>query len=298
LRRRAAIVLSARADISANRPCFCGHIRVSGHTLRPKVMSMLAIVLFAPFARAASRALAWWLARLLSWAILVVFGLFGAATPAGAEDAPPALDPALLESVRALALANRASEPGAPRVEVTIGQLDPRLHLAPCQNIEPYVPVGMRLWGKARVGLRCKVGPIPWNVYLPITVKVWGRALVVPAGAVVGSILTSADLAEAEVDLAEEFSAAIVEPKLAVGRVLAQNLKPGQTLRQAHLKIRQWFAAGETVKVVATGEGFSLESEAQALSNGLEGQPARVRTDSGRVLTGVPAGERRIEVSL
>ncbi|MGZ5206503.1 MAG: flagellar basal body P-ring formation chaperone FlgA, partial [Caldimonas sp.] len=165
-------------------------------------------------------------------------------------------------------------------------------------SIEPYLPAGMRLWGKARVGLRCKVGPTPWNVYLPITVKVWGRALVVPAGAVAGGTLTSADLAEAEVDLAEDVAPAVVDPKLAVGRVLAQNLKPGQTLRQSHLKVRQWFAAGETVKVVASGEGFALESEAQALSNGLEGQPARVRTESGRVLTGLPAGERRIEVAL
>ena len=82
------------------------------------------------------------------------------------------------------------------------------------------------------------------------------------------------------------------------GRVLAQNLKPGQTLRQGHLKVRQWFVAGETVKVVASGEGFALESEAQALSNGVEGQPARVRTENGRVLTGLPSGERRIEVSL
>ncbi|MEO8526637.1 MAG: flagellar basal body P-ring formation chaperone FlgA [Caldimonas sp.] len=259
---------------------------------------MLAIVLFAPFARIASRAFAWWLARLLSWAILVVFGLFGLTTPAGAQDAATALDPALLESVRALALGNKAGEPGAPRIEVAIGQLDPRLHLAPCQSIEPYIPSGMRLWGKARIGLRCKVGPTPWNVFLPITVKVWGRALVVPGGAVAGSTLTSADVAEAEVDLAEEFTPALVDARLAVGRILAQNLKPGQTLRQGHLKIRQWFAAGETVKVIALGEGFSLESEAQALSNGVEGQPARVRTESGRVLTGVPSGERRIEVSL
>src|SRR5664279_3732780 len=245
---------------------------------------MLVIVLFAPLARAASRAFSWWLARMMAWAILVGFGLLGVAAPAEAQDtapAPaPALDAALLESVRTLAL-GKAAEAGAPRVEVTIGQLDPRLHLAPCQNIEPYLPAGVRLWGKARVGLRCKVGPIPWNVYLPITVKVWGRALVVPAGAAAGATLSSADLAEAEVDLAEEFTPALVDPKLAVGRVLAQNLKPGQTLRAAHLKIRQWFVAGDTVKVLAQGEGFALESEAQALSNGVEGQTARVRTESG-----------------
>lgn len=254
---------------------------------------MLAVVLFAPLARAASRALAWW----LSCAALVAFGLLGAARLAGADEAAAQLDPAVLDSVRALAL-GKAGETGAPRVEVAIGQLDPRLHLAPCQNIEPYVPAGMRLWGKARIGLRCKVGPTPWNVYLPVTVKVWGRALVTPAGASAGSVLTSADLAEAEVDLAEEFTPAVVDTRLAIGRVLAQNLKPGQTLRQAHLKIRQWFVAGDTVKVIASGDGFSLESEAQALSNGVEGQPARVRTESGHVLTGLPSGERRIEVSL
>jgi len=256
---------------------------------------MLSIVLLSPLARVAPRAFARRLARLLGWAGLVLFGLLGAAAPAGAE--APSLDASLLDNVRALAL-GKAAETSGSRVEVTIGQLDPRLRLAPCQSIEPYLPPGVRLWGKARIGLRCKVGPTPWNVYLPITVKVFGRALVVPAGAAAGSVLADTDLAEAEVDLAEEFTAALVEPKLAVGRVLAQNLKPGQTLRQAHLKTRQWFVAGETVRVVATGPGFALESEAQALSNGLEGQPARVRTESGRVLTGVPSGERRIEVAL
>jgi flagella basal body P-ring formation protein FlgA len=254
---------------------------------------MLAIVLFGSLARATPRALAWALAG----AIMFVLLLLGCAMPAGAEETSPGLDPALLESVRTLAL-DKAAVPGAPRIEVVLGQLDPRLHLAPCAHVEPYLPAGVRLWGKARIGLRCTQGPTPWNVYLPITVKVYGRALVVPAGAVAGSVVASADLAEAEVDLAEESSAAIVEPKLAVGRVLAQAMKPGQTLRQGHLKARQWFAAGETVKVVAAGEGFILESEAQAISNGIEGQPARVRTESGRVLTGVPSAERRLEVTL
>ena len=258
---------------------------------------MLSIVLLAPLARAGIPALARWLARLLGGLILVGFGLFGTGRPAGAAEPAPALDACVLDSVRSLAL-SATTERGGPRLEVVIGQLDPRLHLAPCQRIEPYLPAGVRLWGKARIGLRCTSGPTPWNVFLPVTVKAWGRALVVPAGATAGTVLASSDLAEAEVDLAEDFTPSIVDARLAVGRTLAQTLKPGQALRQGHLKIRQWFSAGETVRVVATGEGFALESEAQAISNGIEGQPARVRTDSGRVLTGVATGERRIEVSL
>jgi len=248
---------------------------------------MLSIVLFSAFARVNPGDLA--------WAILIALVLLGCAGPAGADE--QALDPALLESVRSLA-ASQAGPAGPSRIEVAVGQLDPRLHLAPCRRVEPYVPAGVRLWGKSRIGLRCTQGPTAWNVYLPVTVKVWGRALVVPAGAAAGGVLAAADLAEAEVDLAEEAGAAIVEPRLAAGRVLAQGLRPGQPLRQTHLKARQWFAAGETVRVVASGEGFALESEGQAISNGVEGQPARVRTESGRILTGLPAGERRLEVAL
>ena len=112
------------------------------------------------------------------------------------------------------------------------------------------------------------------------------------------SVLAEADLDEAEVDLAEEFTPVFFDRQLVVGRTLAQALRPGQAVRQAHIKSRQWFAAGETVKVVAVGDGFSLEGIGQALTNGIEGQPAKVRTENGRVVTGIPAGERRMELVL
>ena len=187
---------------------------------------------------------------------------------------------------------------GAPRVEVSVGQLDPRLRLAPCQCVEPYVPDGMRLWGKSRIGLRCTQGTAKWNVYLPITVRVFGTALVARHGVSAGSVLAADDLAQAEVDLAEDSSPALANAHLAVGRTVTQALKAGQSLRQASLKARQWFAAGETVTVLAQGDGFSVAGEAQALNPGIAGQPVRVRTESGRVLTGLPVGERRVELPL
>jgi len=249
---------------------------------------MLSIVLLAPLARVAPRRLAWF--------FLVACGVLFAALPANAQEAPT-LAAGLVDQVRSMAL-DKAAAPPAARVEIVVGQLDPRLHLAPCERIEPYLPTNVRLWGKSRIGLRCAQGRTAWNVYLPIVVKVWGRALVVPAGAAAGSVLADGDLDEAEVDLAEEFTPVFFERKLVAGRTLAQALRPGQAVRQAHLKSRQWFAAGETVKVVAVGDGFALEGVGQALTHGIEGQPAKVRTENGRVVTGVPAGERRMELTL
>ena len=191
-----------------------------------------------------------------------------------------------------------ASAGAAPRVEIEIGRLDPRLRLAPCARIQPYLPPGVRPWGRSRIGLRCTQGAVAWNVYLPITVKVFGPGVVVALPVAAGSTLTAADLAEAEVDLAEESTPVITDRAQLEGRVLARALQPGQAVRQGHLKLRQFFAAGETVRVVARGEGYALEVEGQALNPGIEGSPARVRTESGRILTGQPVAERRLELLL
>jgi flagellar basal body P-ring formation protein FlgA len=242
------------------------------------------------------------LARGLAATLLALAAALAMAQPVAAP--PEALDGGIAQQVRELALAGvqggapAAGAYGAPRFEVSVGQLDTRLRLAPCQHIEPYVPDGMRLWGKSRIGLRCMQGPSKWNVYLPVTVKVFGNALVATSGVAAGSVLSAADLTPGEIDLAEDSSAPIMKTELALGRVLARPLKAGQGLRQSHLKARQWFAAGETVTVLAQGDGFSVAGEAQALNPGIEGQPVRVRTESGRVLTGQPIGERRVELAL
>jgi flagella basal body P-ring formation protein FlgA len=227
----------------------------------------------------------------LAFALALVLAL-----PWARADAPADLE----QQVRALAIAGAQpnARAGVTRVEVQVGQLDPRLRLAPCQRIEPYLPAGTRLWGRTRIGLRCTEGASRWNVFLPVAVKLFGPALVVTAPLPAGHVLAEADLASAELDLAEEASPALIRSELAVGRSLARALDAGQGLRQAHLKPRQWFAAGEPVKVVALGAGFSVAGEGLAMTPGVEGQPARVRTESGRVLVGMPVGERRMELSL
>ncbi len=203
-----------------------------------------------------------------------------------------------LEGAKAAAAAAPAGPVAAPRIEVEVGQLDPRLRLAPCQKVDAYVPESARLWGHSRIGLRCVQGAVKWSVYLPITVKVFGIAMVATNSLSSGSVLAATDLASAEVDLAEDSAAAVTRGELAIGRTLTRALKPGQSLRVSHLKMRQWFTAGETVLLVGQGEGFSVAGEAQALNPGIEGVAVRVRTDSGRVLTGMPVGERRVELNL
>jgi flagella basal body P-ring formation protein FlgA len=80
--------------------------------------------------------------------------------------------------------------------------------------------------------------------------------------------------------------------------MLARPLAAGDTLREQDLRARQWFAAGDTVRIVAGGTGWRIDSEGQALGPGIEGQSVRVRTESGRIVSGIAVADRRVEVAL
>lgn len=211
----------------------------------------------------------------------------------------PSLDPALLERVRALAeQAARAAAPPGTRVAVEIGSLDPRLRLAPCQQVQPYLPPGTAAWGRSRIGLRCTAGMARWNVTLPVRVAVFGRAVVAAGPLPAGVTLTQEMLALADIDIAAEPGAVYTDPAALIGRSLARPLGAAEAVRAPVLKSRQWFAAGERVQVLAVGPGFSVASEAQALTAGVEGQEVRVRFENGRVASGRAVAERRVELLL
>lgn len=184
-----------------------------------------------------------------------------------------------------------------PRIEVTLGELDPRLRLAPCAKVSAYVPRGSALWGRTRVGLRCEQGA-RWNVFWPVTVKVWGPGLVAARAVMAGETLQPGDFKLTEVDLAAEPSAAVTDLEALSGRTLARPLQAGQGVREADLRVRRWFAAGEPVRLVVRGSGFQAAATGTALAHGDEGRCARIRVESGRVLCAQPVGEGLAELSL
>lgn len=192
----------------------------------------------------------------------------------------------------------QSANPAPLRMEVGIGALDARLRLAPCSHVEPYIPVGSRLWGRTRLGLRCTQGGGRWNVFLPVTVKAFGPAWVLRDNVVAGSVLTAADAVQAEADWAAEPSPVVVEAAQWVGQVASRSLVAGQPLRQSMVKAAQAFAAGTPVRVVAQGPGFEISSDAEAITPGVVGQPVRVRMENGRIANGIVVDLRTVRLPM
>ncbi|MCS4511224.1 flagellar basal body P-ring formation chaperone FlgA [Xylophilus ampelinus] len=234
-----------------------------------------------------------------------------AAVHAAAAAIPPAAVPVApgLEAVPDIAAASRqfldaavAQAPAAAnmplRMEVSLGALDSRLRLAPCARVEPYLPPGMRLWGKTRLGLRCLEGAVRWNVFLPVTVKAFGPAWVVQGAVAPGTTLAAGDAVEAEVDWAEDASPIVSDPAQWIGTTVTRALQPGQALRQSLVRAPQAFGAGSQVRIVAQGPGFAVTSGGQAINAGFVGQQVRVRMDNGRIMNGTVVDSQTVQMAL
>jgi flagellar basal body P-ring formation protein FlgA len=208
-----------------------------------------------------------------------------------------AVPPAAMQ--RALALAQSVAAAIAPqdaRVVALPGVADPRLMLAPCAQVDVYLPAGVPPWGRTRVGLRCTSGPVRWNVFMPITVQVLAPALALNTALPAGARITESQLQRVQADWGALPQPPFAAPESLLGRTLARPVAAGQPLQAGDLQARHWFSAGEPVRVLASGSGFAVASEGVALTPGVEGQPARVRVAGDRVLVGRATGERQVEV--
>ncbi|WP_179405434.1 flagellar basal body P-ring formation chaperone FlgA [Burkholderia guangdongensis] len=211
------------------------------------------------------------------------------ATPPGQQDA---------ESVRRAALAYLQQQAeGLPgKTTVTVSPSFAR-GLAACATLEPFLPTGARLWGRTTVGVRC-VGERPWTVYLQAKVAVQAPYYVAARQIAPGEALTAADLVARDGDLTVLPRTIITDPSQAVGAIALARVSAGLPLRQDMLRSAASVTAGQTVRVVAAGQGFTISAEGAALASAPPGQQVRVRMAAGQIVTGIVKDAGTVELPL
>ncbi|KUZ33234.1 flagellar basal body P-ring formation chaperone FlgA [Burkholderia territorii] len=224
-----------------------------------------------------------------------------AAAPAPATTAPqPAPPPGQQDpgTIRRTALAflqqQVAGLPG--KTTATVAAAFPR-GLAACTTLEPFLPTGARLWGRTTVGVRC-AGARPWTVYLQAKVAVQATYYVAARQIAPGEPLTAADLVARDGDLTVLPLAVITDPAQAVGATALARISAGLPLRQDMLKSAASVSAGQTVRVVAAGPGFTISAEGSALANAAPGQSVRVRMAAGQIVTAIVKDAGTVEIPL
>jgi flagella basal body P-ring formation protein FlgA len=218
-----------------------------------------------------------------------------AAAPAQPEPLPGQQDS---EAIRTTALAflqqQSAGLPG--KVDITVAPAFPR-GLAACMVLEPFMPSGARLWGRVTVGVRC-AGQRPWTIYLQARISLHATYYLAGRAMSPGEVLTAADLVAREGDLTGLPQAIVTDPSQAVGSVTLTRVSAGMPLRRDMLKSASAVSIGQTVRVVAAGEGFAISSEGSAMNNASPGQQVRVKTPNGQVISGIVKDGATVEIQL
>lgn len=185
-----------------------------------------------------------------------------------------------------------AGQPGQMNYQVE--DIDPRLVLQACDDLEPFLPTGSRLIGKTSVGVRCNRDK-GWTIFVPVQIKLTQQLLINTRQLAAGHVISADDLStqSREVNRLD----GLTDPLQVVGKVLRYSISAGQMLRSEMLRVPYSVKQGQTVQLLVQGDSFSIRSSGVALNDASEGQLAKVRNYAGSVVNGVAHGNGVVEIA-
>jgi flagella basal body P-ring formation protein FlgA len=224
--------------------------------------------------------------------LLIVFLLLShtalAQTPARQNPA------ALRLSVQQFLETQSAGLPG--QISVTVGAIDPRLNLASCPALQPFLAAGSRAWGKTTVGVRCSA-PSPWTLYVQANVSVLGDYIASAVPLAQGQAIEQRQLMTMQGDLTTLPPGIATDMAQVVGRMSNLSLASGTPLRLDALRSKPVVLQGQMVRLISSGAGFSVSAEGRAIGNASEGQVVQVRTPGGQQISGIARHGGLVEVA-
>lgn len=230
--------------------------------------------------------------KLLPALLLAAPVVFAAPTPGAAVRQ----DLTALKAVVSQYLQTQAG--GLPgQVTVTVGAIDPRMSLAACPAPQAFQQPGARAWGKTTVGVRC-TAPAAWTVYIQAQVSVLAEYVAAAVPLAQGQAIDAAQLVLIKGDIAAMPNGIVTDMAQAVGRSATVSLPAGTPLRLDTLRSKPVVQQGQMVRVISTGNGFSVSAEAKAIGTAGEGQVVQVRTPSGAILSGTARAGGLVEVGI
>jgi flagella basal body P-ring formation protein FlgA len=232
--------------------------------------------------------------RRLLLAVLLT-AMSAAQAQAQTQTAPVRQDTAAIRrAVEQFLQVQSAGLPG--QVTVAVGAIDNRMNLAACADPQAFFGPGARAWGKTTVGVRCAT-PTPWTVYIQASVTVIGDYIASAAPLAQGQAIEAGQLTTLKGDLTMLPAGIATDMGQVIGRSTNISLPPGTPMRLDTLRSKPVVQSGQLVRLVSSGSGFSVSSEARAMGTAGDGQVVQVKTSGGQQITGIAKTGGLVEVA-
>ena len=166
--------------------------------------------------------------------------------------------------------------------------------LPQCEQPALSVMSSSKLWGNQTVLAQCGTG----KRYIQVMVEATGSYVVAAQSIPRGSVLEQSSVALKRGRLDQLPPRTMLDINQAQDAVMLRDVAPGQPIQLSMIRQSWRVKAGQKVQVIASGEGFSVNGEGQALNNAAVAQNARVRMPSGQVVSGQVDSDGNILINL
>lgn len=168
----------------------------------------------------------------------------------------------------------------------------PSIAVAKCEIPQFSMPSSARRWGTLSVLVQCPQD----KRYLQVEVQVTGGYPVASAPLSRGQHISAADFNIMQGRLDRLPTGSIMEISQLDNAVLTRDVAAGQPVTSSMMR-RTWIIkAGQSVQILAQGDGFNVTSEGKALNNAAIADNVRVRLASGQIISGKATEQGTIEL--
>ncbi len=185
-----------------------------------------------------------------------------------------------------------ANSPGTPAYK--IGEIDSRLRLDACQDMQMSLPMGYRLLGKTMVRVQCISGA-SWSFSIPVQISINVTYYAAARPLASGQEVREGDLTPQQGDLAALPGSVVLDPARAIGRTLNSPIAAGNPLRQEMLRSQIVIRQHQKVRIFFRSAGIEVMNEGTALGNAMEGQPVRVKVSNGQTVQGTARADGSVD---
>ncbi|MEZ3498203.1 flagellar basal body P-ring formation chaperone FlgA [Pantoea sp. KPR_PJ] len=177
---------------------------------------------------------------------------------------------------------------------MTVEIKTPQAQWPTCDAPHFSLPGNSRLWGAMSVAATCG----DTRRFLQVQVQVTGEYLVATRLLARGSTVSPADFRLQQGRLDTLPSRALFDAESITDAVVLRDIQPGQPVTLSMMRQPWRVKAGQSVMVIASGEGFNASGEGKALNNAILAQSVRVRMGNGQVVSGKVDADGNILISL
>jgi flagella basal body P-ring formation protein FlgA len=168
--------------------------------------------------------------------------------------------------------------------------------LPPCDDFEAFMPTGTTLWGRVSIGLRCRADK-PWSRFISAQVAVEGTYFVAARAIEPGETLGAGDVIERKGDLSALPRSVVTEVSALRGVTSTHRIAAGAPLRKELMRGVVVIQQGQTVQLVAQGQGYVVSTEGKAMTRAEVGASVQAKTRDGRLVSGIADEDGQIRLA-